>query len=477
MNLRRITGSVRVRITAAVTLIFGIALSGAAFGLVRQVEAALIKDVQVRNDTVTGALSQMIVDGEITPSVLAQNAAAEFERAVAHRSDGDVLREGITESYIYATGPAITNLDSPSLGLLERLRRLLSNDPEPLFGKSIPTDMPEDQFAVSRATVETPSGQLVLNVASPLDGINRTVDQITSSLYVAVPSLIALVGIMTWIMSGAALRPVEAITRRAQAIGGSTLHERVPEPASDDEIGELARTMNLMLARLERSSEQQRRFMSDASHELRSPVASIKTQIETALMDPEGTDWRKVAETVLAEDERLEALVTDLLALGRLEEGTERPKVEVDLDEVIFDQTTRPGRVPIDRSAVGAGRVVAVYGDMASIVRNLVDNAERHAEAQVRVSLSTFGPFVRLTVEDDGPGVAPEDRAKVFQRFSRLQEGRSRDAGGTGLGLALTKRIVEANGGKIFIETSSLGGASFVVELPNAADDVEVPVE
>ena len=477
MNLRRITGSVRVRITAAVTLIFGIALSGAAFGLVRQVEAALIKDVQVRNDTVTGALSQMIVEGEITPSILAQNAAAEFERALAHRSDGDVLREGITESYIYATGPAITNLDSPSLSLLERLRRLLSNDPEPLFGKAIPTDMPEDQFAVSRATVETPSGQLVLNVASPLDGINRTVDQITSSLYVAVPSLIALVGIMTWIMTGAALRPVEAITRRAQAIGGSTLHERVPEPASDDEIGELARTMNLMLARLERSSEQQRRFMSDASHELRSPVASIKTQIETALMDPEGTDWRKVAETVLAEDERLEALVTDLLALGRLEEGTERPKVEVDLDEVIFDQTTRPARVPIDRSAVGAGRVVAVYGDMASVVRNLVDNAERHAESQVSVSLSTFGPFVRLTVEDDGPGVAPEDRAKVFQRFSRLQEGRSRDAGGSGLGLALTKRIVEANGGKIFIETSPLGGASFVVELPNAADDVEPPGE
>jgi len=472
MTLRRIAGSVRVRITAAVALIFGVALSAAAFGLVRQVEAALKNDLQVRNDTVTQALSQMIGDGKVTPSILAKNAAAEeFERAIAQRSDGDVLREGITNSYIYATGPAVSNLSGRDTSILDRIRRMISNDPEPLFGKPVPSDLSPDQFAVSRATVETPRGQLVLNVASPLDGINRTVDRVRRSLYVAVPSLIGLVGIMTWVMTGAALRPVEAITRRAKVISGTTLHERVPEPASDDEIGELARTMNLMLARLEHSSEQQRRFMSDASHELRSPVASIKTQIETALMDPEGTDWQKLAETVLVEDERLEALVTDLLALSRLEEGSERPVAEVDLDEVVFDQMPRTTRVPIDKSAVGAGRVVAVYGDMASVVRNLIDNAERHAASQVKVSLVTVGPFVRLSVDDDGPGVAPQDRQKVFQRFSRLQEGRSRDAGGAGLGLALTRRIVEAHGGKIFIETSPLGGASFVVELPNAAED------
>ncbi len=471
MTFRRIIGSVRVRITVAVTLIFGVMVTAVAFGLLRQIEAALVNDVQVRNDTVTQALSQMIGDRKLAPSVLAENLVIEeFERAIAQRSDGDVLREGITNSYIYATGPAVANLSGRDAGLLDRIRRMLSNDPEPLFGRPVPSEMPADRYAVSRATVETPQGQLVLNVASPLDGINRTVSRVRGSLYMAVPALIGMVGVMTWVMTGAALRPVDAITRRAKVISGSTLHERVPEPASQDEIGELARTMNLMLARLEHSSEQQRRFMSDASHELRSPVASIKTQLETALMDPEETDWPKLAETVLAEDERLEALVTDLLALSRLEEGSERPMVEVDLDEVVFDQLPRSTRVPIDRSGVGAGRVVGVYGDMASVVRNLIDNAQRHAMTQVAVSITTVGPLVRLSVEDDGPGVPPEERQKVFERFSRLQEGRSRDAGGTGLGLALTRRIVEAHGGKIFIETSPLGGASFVVELPAAEE-------
>ncbi len=472
--MRNLTGSVRVRITVAVTLIFGLTLSGAAWGLLRQVESALINDVQVRNDTVTRALSQMLSSGEVSPALLAQSAT-QFENEMANRSDSDVLREGITASYIYATGPAVDTINGTGTDstLFDRLKNLVRTDTAPLFGKSMPAGTSLDGFAVSRATVDTAFGQLVLNVASPLDGINRTVDRIAASLLVAVPSLILLVGVMTWFMTGQALRPVEAITRRANEIGGRTLHERVPVPASDDEIGELARTMNAMLERLERSSDQQKRFMSDASHELRSPVASIKTQLETALIDPASTDWSGVARTVLTEDERLEALVSDLLALSRLEENTRRPLVDVDLDEVIFDQTTRPMRLAVDRSGVGAGRVSGVYSELTSVVRNLVDNAARHGVSKVKVSLATHGPLVRLSVDDDGPGIAPDDRNKVFERFARLQEGRTRDAGGSGLGLALTKRIVEAHGGRIFVETAGIGGASFVVELP-AIDEEDV---
>jgi len=465
-------GSVRVRITGAVTLIFAVFMCGAGFGLVRQVESALLNDIQVRNDTVTSALGQMLASGQVSPDVLA-SSAAEFEQAVANRRDEAVLREGITESYIYATGPATaTSPTDSTAGVLDRLRSLLSDDRTPLFGRVMPSNLSSERFAVSRATVDTPSGQLVLNVASPLGGIERTVDRITNALLVAIPALVLLVGVMTWFMTGQALRPVEAITRRANEIGGRTLHERVPESASDDEIGELARTVNAMLARLERSSEQQKRFMSDASHEMRSPVSSIKVQLETALIDSANTDWPAVAETVLREDERLASLVTDLLALSRLEEHRARPMVEIDLDEVVYDQTSRTLRVPVDRSAVSAGRVMGIYGEMASVVRNLVDNAARHAASQVAIGLRTIGPFVRLTVDDDGPGIAPADRDTVFERFARLQEGRSRDAGGSGLGLALTKRIVEAHGGKVFVETSDLGGASFVVELPSLDDDV-----
>ncbi len=284
------------------------------------------------------------------------------------------------------------------------------------------------------------------------------------------PTLVVLVGAMTWFMTGRVLRPVSAITGRVQDITGSTLHERVPEPHTDDEIAELARTMNAMLDRIEGASEQQKRFMSDASHELRSPVAAIKTQLETALLDRE-TDWDSVARTVLNEDERLESLVGNLLALARLEEGQRPHTVEVDLDEVVHEQTARPARVPIDRSGVLAGRVSGVRTELTSVVRNLIDNAARHASARVRVRLATHGPTVRLEVDDDGPGIEPADRAKVFERFARLQEGRSRDAGGSGLGLALTKQVVEAHGGNVFVETSDLGGASFVVELPALTDE------
>lgn len=469
--IRRLTGSVRVRITAAVALAFGLTLCLASVGLVRQVEAALINDVQVRNTTVTQALGQMLSSGQVSPDVLARSAA-DLETAMQGRSDGAVLREGITESYIYATGPAVDSFESaPSAW--ERLRRFLADDPAPLFGKSIPTALSSENFAISRAEINTPAGRLTLNVASPLDGIRRTVHQVGTSLAFAVPFLVVLVGVMTWFMTGRALRPVEAITQRVNEITGSTLDGRVPTTASDDEIGELARTMNRMLDRLEQSADRQKRFISDASHELRSPVASIKTQLETALIEPARTDWERVARTVLAEDERLETLVADLLALTRIEEGRPRVTTEVDLDELIFDQTMRPARVPIDRSAVGAGRVVAAYSEMTSVVRNLVDNAVRHAGSRVKVSLKQHGPHVRLAVDDDGPGVAIEDREKVFERFARLHEGRTRDVGGSGLGLALTKRIVESYGGRVFVESSPLGGASFVVELPGVDDSLD----
>jgi signal transduction histidine kinase len=465
--VRHLFSSVRVRITMAVTLIFGIAASMAAVGLVRRVESALNNDIQVRNDTVTQALSQLLASGQVSPEAIV-SSASQLNRALGGSYDPEVLREGITESSIYVTGPAVDDIAEDSL--LARIKRAVTGEPTPLFGRGLPDDVTSDRFAISTARVETPRGSLVLNVASPLGDLQRTVNRISNALLIFVPILVGLVGAMTWFMTGRALRPVSDITKRVQVISGSTLHERVPEPAVDDEIGELARTMNAMLDRLEAAVERQKRFVSDASHELRSPVASIKTQLETALLHPETTDWPAVASTLLAEDSRLELLVDNLLALARLDEGVRRTPVEVDLDEVVFEQTARTFRVPVDRSRVGAGRVVGVPQEFASVVRNLVDNATRHARSQVLVTLATVGPFVRLTVEDDGPGIAVSDRSRVFERFTRLEEGRTRDRGGSGLGLALCRRVVEASGGKIFIETSELGGASFVVELPALED-------
>lgn len=464
--MRRIAGSVRVRLTLAVTLIFGVFLSAAAFGLLRQLEAALLDDVQVRNDTVTQALSRLLEAGEF------QSAGDGSTQALLDTLAGSqrrIVEEGITESYIFVTGPG--DQTPTERGLLRRLQEKVHQNVVPLFGRTLPDSIDQDHFAISRLTMATPNGRIVLSVASPLDGIHRTVGQVRRGLLFVVPTLIACVGALIWFMTGRTLKPVEAIAARAEEIGGSTLNERVPVPPTDDEVARLARTVNGMLDRLEQSAQRQKRFVADASHELRSPVASIRLQVETALLGGEATDWEQVAATVLAEDQRLADLVSDLLAMARLEEGVRHPIGEVDLDELIFEQASQVTPIPVDRSRVGAGRVEGVASELESVVRNLLDNATRHGRTQVRVSLGTVAadgeaPMVRFVVEDDGPGIAASQRGRVFERFARLEEGRERDAGGAGLGLALTLRIVEAHGGSIRVDSSELGGAAFIVDLP-----------
>ena len=466
--MRRLFDSVRVRLTATVTLVFGIALSLAAVGMVRQVESTLVNDLRSRNDTVAAALGDVIrATGNpvtITDSQLITSRGVTPE-------DAAILQQGLNESLVYVQGPGSVGM-SQAPSLFDRLRRAVTGEAIPLFGKTLPARVDQEQYAVSQVAVAAPNGDIVLSVASSLDPIRRTVDRVSGLLLFAVPSLVFLVGAAAWMMTGRTLRPVSAITGRVQEITSSTLDQRVPVPRIDDEIGQLARTMNAMLDRLESAAANQKRFISDASHELRSPVAAIRAQLEIALLHPESADWDEVGRTVLAEDERLARLVDNLLALARLEEGSSKPSSEVDLDELVHELLARDFRVPVDRSGVVAGRVWGVQDELVSVIRNLVDNAERHATSKVRVSLATEGTIARLTVEDDGPGVPPDQRAKVFERFARLEEGRSRDAGGAGIGLALTKRVAESHGGRVWIQDSPLGGASFLVELPAlGADD------
>src|SRR5664279_5375157 len=243
----RLVSSVRVRITVAVSIVFGVALSLGAVGLVREVESALVNDTQVRNVTVSRALSTMLSTGQV-PIQSLFNSPDQMNSELADQNDPG-LREGIIESYIYVTGPALNPSSGDSLWSI--FQKAASAAATPLLGKVMPKEMKADQYAISRTRIETTSGVLYLNVATPLEGIHSTVHRIASALLVAVPSLIAMVAAMTWFMTGRALRPVGAITNRVKEITGSTLHERVPEPRTDDEVGELARTMNAMLDRLE----------------------------------------------------------------------------------------------------------------------------------------------------------------------------------------------------------------------------------
>ncbi len=318
-------------------------------------------------------------------------------------------------------------------------------------------------------SVDTPTGRLTVVAGVPVDEVQQSVDAVRRSLLWGLPALVAAVAAFAWLSVGRALRPVEAIRSEVEAITASQMHRRVPEPTSDDEIGRLARTMNAMLGRLQGAALRQRQFVSDASHELRSPVAAIRTDVEVALREGDGADWPAVGQAVLAEEERLERLLADLLVLAADDERGAGPPCEVDVVAVVRAEADRGRRVPVEVEVAGAPGPVAGSADaLGRVVANLLDNAARHAHDRVVATVEAPGdaPTVRVVVDDDGPGIPEADRERVFQRFTRLDDARTRDDGGAGLGLAVVRSIVTRHGGRVCAEAAPLGGARLVVELP-----------
>jgi signal transduction histidine kinase len=417
--------TVRVRITTIATVAFAITVSAAAFGLVRFVHSELTDRIHETNQQqlteLTNAVRNAISDGSLTP----QN-------------------------------PHTVCFNDPRTGQAVCRQRF---DPQPGFDSAI-------------REINTTAGNIQVVSQQSLATVDRTVHSVTDVLLFAVPALIAGVGLLTWYLTGRALRPVEAIRSEAEAITGTTMHRRVPEPDTDDEVGRLARTMNSMLERLEAASQRQRQFVSDASHELRTPVASIRANLEVALRQADETDWPKIAERVLAEDSRMEQTISQMLALARLDEvADDRPVSslpEVDLDEIVHDQALGEHRVPIDVSRVLAGRVHGRREELTRVVRNLLENAARHADSWVEVDVHREGDDIVLLVDDDGPGIPVDDRERVFDRFTRLDDGRARDAGGLGLGLSLVRTTVEQHGGSARADAAPIGGARLEVRLPVA---------
>ena len=263
--------------------------------------------------------------------------------------------------------------------------------------------------------------------------------------------MVAVVALTTWFAVGRALAPVEAIRREVDAISAAQLHRRVPQPKADDEIGRLAATMNRMLERLESARNSQRRFVSDASHELRSPITTIRQHAEVALAHPDRVTAAELAEVVLAEQQRMQRLVEDLLLLARADEHVPLPRAAVDLDDLAFEEGHRLRSATskrVDTSGVNAVRVQGDADALRRMVRNVGENAVRHASSRVDVTLVERGEEVVLTIDDDGPGIPATERARVLQRFVRLDDARSRDEGGSGLGLSIVDEVVRAHGGR-----------------------------
>lgn len=337
--------------------------------------------------------------------------------------------------------------------------------------RRLPIDDGEDSYRVVAAAARTPKGSFIVLTARSLEPVDTSVRAVAAALAAGLPLLVMLVGFTTWMVTGRSLRPVEAIRAEVTSITNEQLGRRVPEPRGDDEIARLARTMNEMLERLEMSRDRQQRFVSDAGHEMRSPIATLRHGLELMIADP-GDDVAERARELLREDMRLEALVEDLLLLARSDEGgLGRTHQPVDLDDILLSEAVRLraiDSVRIDASGISAGRVIGDRTQLARAVRNLVDNAERHATAKVTLSLSKRGGSVELTVADDGTGIAPPDRERIFERFTRLDTARGRRTGGYGLGLAIVRQIVTSHQGTVRVEENPGGGARFVVDFPAA---------
>ncbi|MFJ5207768.1 sensor histidine kinase [Streptomyces nigra] len=305
-------------------------------------------------------------------------------------------------------------------------------------------------------------GKFTVYAGAPLAAERSAVGTATTAMLIGFPLLLAVVAGATWLVTRRALSPVEGIRREMAAITASEdLARRVPVPATHDEVARLALTTNETLAALESSVERQRRFVADASHELRSPIASLRTQLEVGAAHPELLDLDgAVTDTV-----RLQTLAADLLLLARLDAGERPGDARFDLGALAREHaegragvTVTADEVPVAGSRAQVGRVLT----------NLLDNARRHARSAVTVGVRAEGEWAVVAVADDGDGVPEADRERIFERFVRLDEARSRDDGGAGLGLAIARDVAVRHGGTLTVGRAPAGGALFELRLPRA---------
>ena len=307
--------------------------------------------------------------------------------------------------------------------------------------------------------------KVLLRVGASLTARQSALNTATTAMLVGLPALLLIVGGVTWLVTRRALAPVEGIRREMAAITASEdLSRRVPEPGRRDEVARLARTTNETLTALEASVERQRRFVADASHELRSPIASLRTQLEVGSAHPQLLDVPgAVLDTV-----RLQRLAADLLLLARLDAGERPGAARFDLGALAAEEVEERAadRVPVTVDAPGGLEVSGSQGQLARVLGNLLDNAQRHTKTEVLVRVRREAGDVVLAVGDDGAGVPEAERQRIFERFVRLDEARGRDDGGAGLGLAIARDVALRHGGSLTVGPRPDGGALFELRLP-----------
>lgn len=455
-----IPGSVRTRITFVATAMVAIALAAASLLILRLVEADLIEateralEAELELEAAQFGFGEelQVFDFVVQDRLLSLGVFTEEDEGIAFGGlfEGPVF---IGDIFIDLENAEVIEIIDPETGLT-----IL----DPLLISGL------EEVALEFQDLDGDEGQALLVGAAARDEADESLEAVQDALTLIVPALVLAMGLLIWFLVGRALRPVQAMSERVEAISTTSLDQRVPVPSGSDEVSNLATVMNRMLERLQRGDNRQRQFAADASHELRSPLSTVRAAAEIIEHNPTSARTETLAADIVAEADRMDRLIGDLLHLSRVdEERTIESTTRIDLGQLAADSASGAHLANVP------GLFVSGSADhLSRLVDNLVANAQRHAKDQVQVSTSRFdSSTIELRVDDDGAGVDEADRAAIFERFSRLDEARSRDQGGAGLGLALVKAIATRHGGTVHVETSAaLGGASFVVRLPEARD-------
>jgi signal transduction histidine kinase len=444
--------SLRARITIVATTLFAFAvITGAVLLLVLQ-RTSLIRSLD----------SQAIKTGQ----------AVAATRVTGIRPTNVVAAAGVQIQVLDKNGAV-----AAASGTADRVKPLLTPDELAAAKRGQAINIPAERGNTNQElrVLAVPAGEETVLVASGLAGVEDSIRILRDAALIGCPLVLLAMGMATYFIVGRALRPVAALRKGAQEITAADLaDQRLPVPDAHDEIYRLAVTLNAMLDRIDAATKRQRTFVGDAAHELRSPLASLRLQLEVAQRVGPAKDWPGMLDEVLSDVDRLDQLVKDLLALARSDEagGVLRRREPVALDQLVTEVADDylDARVPV-RSSTDA---VSVDGDpeaLRRVVVNLLDNAVRYARSEVTVDIAVNGNgTAELVIRDDGPGIPEDERERVFDRFYRTHESRSRDTGGTGLGLPIVRDVVRAHGGTVSLADNHPGLRATVI-LPVAGSD------
>ncbi|MGU3435942.1 ATP-binding protein [Actinomycetes bacterium M1A6_2h] len=445
--------SIRIRSTIISMVVVGLSLGIGGSLLVTSVSVSATRSVDsaaaARLQDITTALANTSVD-QLDPLLLATDRNVVVVQLVD--SSGTVVRG--------STGAPTIPLNG-------------QDDQGGREGAGRGPRQPQGHVSVDTATVSSPSGNVTVVLGVGDGNADATISRVAVLLAILAPVITIIASLATYLLVGRSLRSMERLRRRVSEITAADLSERLPMSPRRDEIAALSETMNDMLGRLEDGQSAQRRFVSDASHELRSPLATIAGALELGRENLDTLDNELLDGTLLPEVARVQHIVEDLLLLARADErGVAFETTDVDLDDVARNegrllQDLHPHEVVLQLSPT---RIKGDTGAVTRIIRNLVDNAARYARSRIDIDAFHDNNTAYLVVGDDGPGIPASERNRVFDRFVRLDENRTRARGGAGLGLAIVAELVAAHRGSVEITDRPGGGARVTVRFPYTPD-------